>query len=86
LIDVDEFGFVIDDANKVYGHAIKGLRIRKPGNYGRGAVKLTVIFLVIELGNSHLPDHVEGSIKNPCRSWRVSTDVRTTIERSTRTF
>eukprot|EP00978_Attheya_sp_CCMP212_P037426 scaffold176038_cov34-Attheya_sp.AAC.1 len=79
LIDVDECGFVIDDANKVYGHVVKGLRIRKPGNYGSDAVKLTVI-LAIEPGDPHLPDHVEGSIQNSRRWFRVSTDVGTTIE------
>jgi len=36
LIDVDEFGLHLNDANRKYGSAPQGLQIRKPGNYDRG--------------------------------------------------
>jgi hypothetical protein len=79
LTDVDECGFEIDDANANYGHAVKGLRVRKPGNYGRGKVKITVI-LAIEPGDPNLPAHVQGSVQRPRRWFRVSTDIGTTTE------
>ena len=77
LKDVDKFGLVIEDANMAYGHAVKGLRVRKPGNYGRGLVKVTVI-LCIEPGDPALPPHVYGSVEWPRRWRRVSTDIGTT--------
>lgn len=79
FIDVDECGLVLDDANPHYGHAVRGLRVRRPGNYGRGLVKITVI-LAVEPGDPALPAHVNGSVEWP-RMWaRVSTDVGTTAD------
>jgi hypothetical protein len=43
LIDADEFGLHLNDANRKYGSAPRGLKIRKPRNYDRGTFKLTVI-------------------------------------------
>ena len=40
FIDVDEFGLCIESANRNFGHNLKGLRVRKMGNYGRGEVKV----------------------------------------------
>ena len=36
LIDVDEFDLHLNAANRKYGSAPVGLKIRKPGNYDRG--------------------------------------------------
>lgn len=79
LIDVDEMAIELKDANLNYGHAVKGLRVRKIGNYGRGNVKLSLI-MAIEAGDPELESHEEGSIDNP-RIWgRVSTDAGTSVE------
>ena len=67
LKDVDEYGLVIEDANMAYGHAVKGLRVRKPGNYGHGLVKVTVI-LTIEAGDPTIPRGQYGSVDWP-RRW-----------------
>jgi hypothetical protein len=45
LIDVDEVGFLLQRANRKYGHAYSGVRVRKPGNYGRD-VNITVFLAV----------------------------------------
>ena len=51
--------------------------MRKPGNYGRGLVKVTVI-LTIEAGDPAIPQGQYGSVDWPRRWQRVSTDVGTT--------
>ena len=76
LIDADEFGLHLNDANRKYGSSPRGLHIRKPGNYDRGTFKLTVI-LAIETGDPEIPDGVIGSVTNP-RVWaRVTTEAGT---------
>jgi hypothetical protein len=64
LIDADEFGLHLNDANRKYGLSPRGLHIRKPGNYDRGTFKLTVI-LAIEAGDPEIPDGVIGLVTNP---------------------
>ena len=34
LIDIDECSFCVGDSDQTYGHAVKGLRVRKVGNCG----------------------------------------------------
>jgi hypothetical protein len=46
LIDADEFGVHLNSANRKYGSAPKGLKIRKPGNYDRGTFRLIHSFPV----------------------------------------
>jgi transposase len=70
LIDVDEAGFSLCRANRSYGHAYSGVRVSKPGNYGRD-VNVSV-FLAVEPGDPRLPGHVYGSIQRPRRWCRVS--------------
>jgi hypothetical protein len=80
LIDIDEFGLCIESANRNFGHSLKGLRVRKMGNYGRGEVKVTVI-LAIETGDPVLPPQVPGSLQRP-RVWcRAYPGGNTTTER-----
>jgi hypothetical protein len=73
LIDADEFGLHLNNANQKYGSSPRGLKIRKPGNYDRGTFKLTII-LAIETGDLEIPNGVIGSVTNP-RVWaRVTTE------------
>ena len=77
LIDADEFGLHLNDANRKYGSAPRGLKIRKPGNYDRGTFKLTVI-LAVEAGDPAIPNGNIGLVSNP-RVWaRVTTEAGTT--------
>jgi hypothetical protein len=67
----------LNDANRKYGSAPRGLKIRKPGNYDRGTFKLTVI-LAVEAGDPAIPNGDIGSVSNP-RVWaRVTTEAGTT--------
>jgi hypothetical protein len=70
LIDIDECGLSLESANRAYGFAYSGVRVLKPGNYGRG-VNVTVM-LGIEPGHPILPDDVHGSLRRPRRWLRVS--------------
>ncbi|KAL7549569.1 hypothetical protein ACHAWF_016029 [Thalassiosira exigua] len=79
LIDIDECAIELQDANENYGHAVRGMRVRKIGNYGRGAIKLTLI-LAIEPGDPELAPGSEGSIDNPRLWYRLSPDRATGIE------
>lgn len=79
LCDADEMALTIGDAGLAYGHAVKGLRVRKSGNYGRGRQKITII-MIIEPGDPALPSSVEGSIERPRIWYRVSTDKGTSTE------
>ena len=64
-------------ANRNYGSAPLGLKIRKPGNYDRGTFKLSVI-LAVEAGDPAIPNGDIGSVSNP-RVWaRVTTEAETT--------
>ncbi len=63
LVDVDEFGVLLEKCNCTGGWAVKVLRVQKDGHYHHG-VKLTVIF-AIEPGDPDLPDHVCGSVEQP---------------------
>jgi transposase len=79
LIDADEFGLHLNAANRKYGSAPVGLKIRKPGNYDRGTFKLTII-LAVETGDPDIPAGVIGSVSNP-RIWaRVTTEPGTSAE------
>lgn len=61
---VDKFGLHLNVANRTYGSAPIGLKIRKPGNYNRGAFKLAII-LAVEMGDPDIPDGDIGSVSNP---------------------
>ena len=52
LIDADEFGLHLNDANRKYGSAPRGMKVRKPGNYDRGTFKLTIILERLPRRNS----------------------------------
>lgn len=78
-IDVDECSFELKDANINFGHAVRGMRVRKVGNYGRTAPKLSLI-LGVEPGDPNLPAEEEGSIEKPRLYYRLSTDAGTTVE------
>lgn len=69
----------IKDANMNYGHAVRGMRVRKIGNYGRGRAKITII-MAVEAGDPDLGAEVEGSIERPRIWYRLSTDAGTSIE------
>ena len=79
LCDADEMALVLGDADQNYGHAVKGLRARKQGNYGRSSRKV-VIIMIIEPGNPSLGADELGSIERPRIWYRVSTDKGTTTE------
>ena len=77
LIDANEFGLHLNDANRKYGSSPRGLKIRKPGNCDRRTFKLTVI-LAVEAGDPGIPNGEIGSVSNP-RVWaRVTTEAGTT--------
>lgn len=81
LIDVDEMAVELKDAGLNYGHAVRGMRVRKIGNYGRGKIKFTLI-MAIEAGDpdpSRDPDE-EGTVSNPRLWYKISTDAGTTTE------
>ena len=76
LIDANEFGLHLNDANGKCSSSPWGLHIRKPGNYDRGTFKLTII-LAVEAGDPGIPDGVIGLVTNP-RVWaRVTTEAGT---------
>ena len=50
-------GLVIETTNDNYGHTVKGLRERKPGNYKHRLVKVTVI-PGVKLGGPNLQANV----------------------------
>ena len=79
MCDADEMSFDIGDANLSYGHGVKGCRIRKAGNYGRGKRKVTLM-MVIEPGNPDIDPSQEGSIEKPRIWYRVSFDKGTSTE------
>ena len=73
MIDADEFGLYLNSANRKYGSSPRGMKIRKPRNYGRGTFKLTII-LAVETGDPAILAGVIGSVSNP-RVWaRVTTE------------
>jgi hypothetical protein len=76
LFDVDEAGFGLEDVNRHYGHASKGIRVRKPGNYSR-QTKVTVI-LAVEPGLPWLAPNVLGSTGRPRRWYRINVIENTT--------
>jgi len=79
LMDGDEMAFHLGDASQGYGHAVRGLRVRKAGNYSRGKQKVVVI-MFIEPGDPSLPPHVLGSKQRPRIWYKVTTDSGTTVE------
>ena len=79
MIDADEFAIEVRDANANFGHAVKGIRVRKIGNYGRGKAKYTII-MAIEAGNWALKANEEGSIENPRIWYSLNTDPGTTTK------
>ena len=79
LLDGDEMAIRLADANENYGHAVKGLTVRKVGHYGRGSAKVTLLMFV-EPGDPSLPAGALGSIENPRIWYEVSTDSGTTVE------
>jgi hypothetical protein len=77
LIDVDEFGILLEKCNPTGGWVLRVFRVRKDGHYHHGA-KITVLF-AIEPGDPALPPHVRGSVQRP-RHWvRCVHGVGTTI-------
>jgi len=66
LIDVDEFCIELVKTNRKQGHAVTGLRIRKPGHYTRNGA-LCCLY-AIEPGDPNVPAHIDGSIQRP-RKW-----------------
>jgi hypothetical protein len=73
LIDGDEFRLHLNSANRKYGSSPRGMKIRKPGNYDRGAFKL-IIILAVETGDPAILAGVIGSVSNPCIWARVTTE------------
>ena len=79
IVDADEFGVHQDAANREYGSSLKGMKIRKPGNYDRGDFKLTVL-LAIKCSNAGFLASQTGSVDNP-RIWcRITEDAGTLVE------
>jgi len=76
LIDADECGIELRSSNHNYGHSVKNLRVRLPGNYTK-STKFTVL-LGIEAGNPSLPDGQEGSVTNPRRYVEINQKPGTT--------
>ena len=66
FIDVDEFGILLEKANRKFAWAPTCYRVRKDGHYQHG-VKITVLF-AIEPGDPALPPAPRGSIQCP-RRW-----------------
>jgi hypothetical protein len=79
VIDVDEFGLHLNAANKKFGSALRGLEIRKLGNYDRGNFKLTIL-LAVETGDPAILGGGIESVANP-RVWgRVNAVAGTSAE------
>ncbi len=72
LIDTDEFKLHLNSANRKYCSSPQKMKIHKPGNYNRGAFKLTII-LAVEAGNMAVPAGVIGLVSNPCVWAHVTT-------------
>ncbi|KAL7518086.1 hypothetical protein ACHAWF_000174 [Thalassiosira exigua] len=47
LIDIDECAIELQDANENYGHAVRGMRVRKIGYYGRGLVYRLILYAML---------------------------------------
>ncbi len=80
LIDVDEFGVMIERYNRKKGWALNHVFwVRKDGHYGHGQ-KITVLF-AIEPGDPNLPLNVYGSVEWPRRwircVWNIETSANT---------
>ena len=76
LLDLDECGISLDQCNRKSGFAHKSVRIRDAGHYTRGK-KLTVI-AAVERGDPTLPPHMDGSVENPRRYWKITEEAGTT--------
>ena len=70
FMNADEFGVLLNAANRKYGYSPKGPKIRKPGNYNPGYFKFTVL-LAIKCGNAGVPSGQTGSVDNPIM-WSVA--------------
>ena len=70
-MDFDEAGFTLEACDGKYGYGHKTIRVRKLGHYTRGR-KLTVLF-GCEPGDPALPPHVDGSVQNPRRWFKILT-------------
>eukprot|EP00536_Pseudo-nitzschia_multiseries_P006297 jgi/Psemu1/14892/gm1.14892_g len=65
LTDIDEFAMEANRVNRGKSWGISFQRVRLIGNYGKNE-KLTVM-LPEEAGDSNIPNHLSGSIAQPCR-------------------
>jgi hypothetical protein len=79
LIDIDEFGLHLNAANKKYRSSPCGLKICKPGNYGRGTFKLMII-LAVEAGDPAVANGLVGSLTMLRVLARILDEVGTTTE------
>jgi hypothetical protein len=78
LIDGDKFGLHLNSANRKCGSSPRGMKIRKPGSYGRGTFKL-IIILAVETRDLAIPAGVIGLVSNP-RVWVcVTTEPGTSV-------
>jgi hypothetical protein len=66
LIDIDEFGILLEKCNCTGGWVLRVFKVRKDGHYHHSA-KIT-FFFAIKLGDTALPPQVCGSVQHP-RSW-----------------
>jgi hypothetical protein len=69
LVNFDECGIGLEQCERSKGHALQGIRIRKPGHYTRDT-KYSII-VAIEPGNPNLPPHQDGSVERPRRWVRI---------------
>ena len=73
LIDTDEAQFSLVKVETKKGWGYKTQRIREAGHYTRSAATVSLI-MSVEAGNPYLPPHMYGSIQNPRKWWKITTD------------
>ena len=71
LCDTDEAGFTLQAIESKYGRGYQALRVRDIGHYSRSGRDYFSLLMTVEPGNPNLPDHVNGSIRNPRKWWRI---------------
>jgi hypothetical protein len=78
LLDFDETAVSLEKCNRPNGSSYVAIRVRKSGHYTKGK-KLTVLY-AYEPGDPTLLPHIDGSIQNPRRWFRILNEAGTDQE------
>ena len=73
LCDTDEAKFCVLDFEKKTGRSYQAVRVRDGGHFSRSAPELHLI-MTVEPGNPNLPAHMLGSIENPRKWWKITSE------------